>query len=121
MSLSTQHRNGTDQSETDPIEKDYLCEVAKDNVEDLLHTWSTYSSTLPENDSTLLAIAVEICTILTKRSSFNALEVFLQRLPSVSEYKKHKDILRARIALALHQRKSEVVQEILKVMVLNFA
>lgn len=115
MSLSTQRGNITDQDEADPIEKEYLCEDAKDNVEDLLHTWSTYSSTLPATDLTLLAIAAEICTILTKRRSFNALEVYLQRLPNAVEYKRHKDILRARIALALHQRKSEVVQEILKV------
>ena len=87
----------------------------KDNVEELLQTWSAYSATLPSNDATLLGIAVEICKILSRRNSFNALEVFLERLPKISEYDRNEDILRSKVTLAVRKRQSRVVVEIIKV------
>lgn len=91
----------------------------KDNVSELLQTWSTFSSTLAANDATLVGIAIEICNILSRRNSFDALEVFLDRLPKIPEYANSQEILRSKIALALKRKQPKVVQNILKVSLSN--
>ena len=88
---------------------------SKDNVGELLQTWSTLSAKLPNNDTTLISVAVDICNILSKRNSFDALKVFIERLPGISEYTNNEDILRSKIALALSRRQAKVVQDIIKV------
>ncbi len=88
---------------------------SKEYVEELLHTWTAHSKSVDQDDLTMVGIAAEICLILSKRNSYEALEVFLERLPDLAEYSKHDDILRARISLAMYKKQYEVVQEIIKV------
>lgn len=87
---------------------------SKDNVGELLQTWSTLSTKLPSNDATLINVAVDICNILSKRNSFDALNVFIERLPTISEYANNEEILRSKIALALGRGQAKVVQDIIK-------
>lgn len=108
MSL-TQETNISNNMCNGPYQKD------KDSVEELLHTWSTFSTTLAANDTTLVGIAVEICNILTRGNSFDALEVFLARLPKIPEYAKNQDILRSKVSLALKRKQPKVAQSIIKV------
>ena len=91
------------------------CQSSKDNVGELLQTWSALSTTLASGDVTLISIAVDICNNLSKRNSFDALEVFLDRLPKISEYTNNQQILRSKIALALKRQQTKVVQDIIKV------
>eukprot|EP00794_Sanderia_malayensis_P018957 gene18957-20863_t len=103
------------QSKTDSNNYEYLKKNnSKEYVEELLQTWTTHSKSVSPNDSTLVGIGAEICLNLSKRNSFEALEVFLQRLPDIVEYQKHQDILRARISLALHKKQFDLVQDIIK-------
>lgn len=87
----------------------------KDNVEELLHTWTTYSKSVTSNNLFLIGVAAQICLKLSKRNSFEALEIFLERLPDIPEYSKSQDVLRAKISLALHKKQADVVQDIIKV------
>ena len=98
------------------------CQNSKDNVGELLQTWSALSATLASNDETLIGIAIEICSILTRRNSYDALEVFLGRLPNTTDYTNSQSILRSKIALALKRKQAKVVQDIIKVRVFaNFS
>ena len=96
------------------------CQSSKDNVGELLQTWSTLSTTLASNDATLVNVATNICNVLSKRNSFDALEVFLERLPKSSEYTNNHEILRSKISLALKRHQTKVVQDIIKVGLLTF-
>ena len=80
-----------------------------------LQTWSTLSTKLPSNDATLINVVVDICNILSKRNSFDALNVFIERLATISEYANNEEILRSKIALALSKGQAKVVQDIFKV------
>ena len=90
-------------------------ETNENNVEDLLQVWSTYSKSLSPVDPTLIGIAVEICNHLSRTRSYSALSVFLTTLPNLNEYEINEDILRARIALALHKKDTTTVYNIIEV------
>ena len=86
-----------------------------DHVQDLLRLWKEkkFASHPHEADSSLQEVAAEICSLLVKMNSFEALEVFINNLPDLDEFK-NESIIRARIHLALHKQDTKTVYELVR-------
>ena len=86
-----------------------------EHVQQLLQLWRYYTNILPTEDTTVKNIATDICCLLSKTNSIEALSVFLNELPDAECYWTDENILRARVEVALFKRETETVKKILKV------
>lgn len=86
-----------------------------EHVQQLLQLWRYYTNILPTEDITVKNIATDICCLLSKTNSIEALAVFLNELPNTECYWKDENILRARVEVALFKKETDIVKRILKV------
>lgn len=100
---------------------DFHCKHDKEKtVHELLNIWKQCSSDLPSNDVTVRNIACELCNLLVKTKSFEALSAFLEALPKTPEFTSYESVIRAKIYCALHQGETGTVYELIKVSVISF-
>ncbi|XP_066928201.1 homeobox protein six1-like isoform X2 [Clytia hemisphaerica] len=96
---------------------DHLEEKASNTVEhvqQLLQLWRHYTNILPVEDTSVKNIANDICCLLSKTNSMDALSVFLNELPNTDVYWTEECILRAKAEVALHKKDTDTVKKILK-------
>lgn len=89
------------------------------HVQQLLQLWSYYVNNPISKETNLIEnIAAEICSLLLKSKSDEALVIFLLNLPHSIESCDNENILRARVHVALKQKDTKTVKAILQVRVL---
>lgn len=91
------------------------------HVQQLLQLWRYYmnSKITPIELHVVQNIASEICSLLLKTKSDEALSVFLSNLPDVLDGD-NENIIRARIHVALHNKDTKTVKKLLQVIVFMF-
>ena len=87
----------------------------KKSIHELLNLWKQYTTTLPNNDLTVRNIATELCTLLVKTKSFEALQVFLEALPDCHGYELNENFVRAKIHCALYRKDTRAVYKLIEV------
>ena len=86
-----------------------------EHVQQLLQLWRHYTKILPVDDITVKNIASDICSLLAKTNSLEALSVFLNELPTSTTYWKNENVLKARVQVALYHHETDKVKQILTV------
>lgn len=91
------------------------------HVRQLLHLWRYYTTSKisPFELHVVQNIASEICALLLKTKSDEALSVFLNNLPDVLDGQ-NENIIRARIWVALNKKDTTTVKKLLQVWMENF-
>ena len=87
----------------------------KKSIHELLNLWKHYTNSLPNNDLTVRNIATELCTLLVKTKSFEALQVFLEALPDCHGYELNENFVRAKIHSALYRKDTRAVYKLIEV------
>ena len=87
----------------------------KKSIHELLNLWKHYTNSLPNNDLTVRNIATELCTLLVKTKSFEALQVFLEALPDCHGYELNENFVRAKIHCALYRKDTRAVYKLIEV------
>ena len=85
------------------------------HVQELLQLWTRYTKILPNDDPAVRNIAAELCTLLVKTRSLDALAVFLEAIPDTYDYRTNESIVRARIYVALNKTDTDTVYKLIEV------
>nr|AEP44002.1 sine oculis-like transcription factor [Craspedacusta sowerbii] len=87
-----------------------------DRLQILLQLWKekNRSSHATLHDNYLVGVASEVCSLLLQTNSFDALAIFLDRLPDKNVYRQDEIILRAKVHLALRQGDTTAVYRLIK-------
>jgi len=87
----------------------------KSRLHELLRLWKEYTVNQQIDDTTIKEIASELCTLLVKTKSYEALVAFLSNLPSgYVDESSNENIIRAKLSVALFKKETVTVYKILK-------
>ncbi|XP_057291338.1 homeobox protein six1a-like [Hydractinia symbiolongicarpus] len=84
------------------------------HVQELLHLWKHYTAILPTGDKNIKSVAAELCDLLVKTHSLDALSVFLDALPDSHDYNCNESIVRAKIHVALNKKDTKTVYSLIQ-------